>query len=232
MVLVRPTEEGNVGAAARAMANMGLEELVLVAPECRVGATARARAVGAGGILEGHRTADSLAAAAAPFQRLVGTTSSRGRSLPAAPIGPRELPAVLAGDPPGGRTALVFGGERSGLTTDELALCSPLVRIPCASRQPTLNLAQAVLLIAWELRAARLPPAAGVDDAPPAATAAEIEGLFEQLTPLLERIGFARDDTFASALRDLRRLAARAGLSEREVALLRGICRRGRHALR
>ena len=245
VILVRPQEEGNVGAVARAMANMGLEELVLVAPECEPGRLAEAFAVDAREILEARRTHDDFAEAVAPFERLVATSSSRGRTLPRAPLAPRDLPSVLAGDPPGTRAALVFGGERSGLTTEELARCDPLVTIPTAARQPTLNLSQAVLVLAYELwlararegraasRTAATAPAEVQVAAPlPPATAGEVEGLFGQLEPLLRDIGFARDDTFESVLRDLRRLAARASLTSREVIVLRGICRRGTNALR
>ena len=228
---MRPQEEGNIGAVARAMANMGLDELILVAPQCEIGRTATAFAVHAQSILDGRRTTADFAQAIAPFQRLVATSSSRGRTLGRPALAPRELPALLAADPPGTHTALVFGGERSGLSTDELARCEPLVTIPAAARQPTLNLSQAVLILAYELWAVRAPRAEQTA-APPAAPAGEVEGLFGQLEPLLREIGFARDDTFDSALRDLRRLAARAAPSSREVTVLRGICRRGRHALR
>jgi tRNA/rRNA methyltransferase len=244
VILVRPQEEGNVGAVARAMANMGLDELIVAEPQCELGRMATAFAVDAVPILEGRRTVGDFAAAAAPFQRLVATSSSRGRILSRPPVTPRELPAVLAADPPGTRTALVFGGERSGLNTDELARCDPLVTIPASVRQPTLNLSQAVLIVAYELWTARAEAGGPGSAAPPItpaeiraalpqpAAAAEVEGLFGQLEPLLRDIGFARDDTFDSVLRDLRRLAARASLSDHEVTVLRGICRRGRNALR
>jgi tRNA/rRNA methyltransferase len=232
VVLVRPQEEGNIGAVARAMANTGLEELILVAPQCELGRIATAFAVDARPILEAHRACADFAEAVASFQRLVATSSSRGRVLGSPPLTPRELPALLAADPPGTRTALVFGGERSGLTTDELARCEPLVTIPAAARQPTLNLSQAVLILAYELWIARREPTGFRVEVPQTATAGEVEGLFGQLEPLLRKIGFARDDTFPSVLRDLRRLASRAGLSSQEVVVLRGICRRGRNALR
>ena len=244
VILVRPQEEGNVGAVARAMANMGLDELIVVAPQCELGRMAEAFAVDAREILAARRTVGEFAEAIAPFQRLVATSSSRGRTLDRPPLAPRELPAVLAADPPGSRAALVFGGERSGLTTDELARCEPLVTIPAAARQPTLNLSQAVLVLAYELWLARLEATAGAPAGPaelaepqlapppPTASADEVDGLFGQLEPLLKRIGFARDDTFGSVLRDLRRLAARAALTRHEVIVLRGICRRGRNALR
>ena len=230
IVLVRPTEQGNVGAAARAMANMGLGRLVLVEPAVELGRIAYAFAVGAGDILDRAEHHDSLAAALAGFQRAVGTTSDRARAHGIPLLGPEELAPVLAADPAGTATALVFGPERSGLTTDELARLSPLVRIPCASKHPTLNLAQAVLLVTWELRRAGIRPAED-DVRRPGAAIGDVQGLFDQLTPLLARIGFARDDTFESVLRDLQQLAARAELGEREVQILRGLCRRAAYAL-
>ena len=230
VVLVRPTEEGNIGAAARAMANMGLDRLLLVEPAAELGATAYAFAVGARDVLDRAERHASLSVALGPYQRVVGTTSDRARARDVELLEPGELVPLLAADPPGTRTALVFGPERSGLTTDELAHLAPLVRLPCATRQPTLNLAQAVLLVAWELR--RSDPARWEGaERPPAATVGDVEGLFAQLEPLLGRIGFARDNTFDGVLRDLRQLAARAGLSEREIQILRGLCRRAGYAL-
>lgn len=232
VVLVRTQEEGNIGSTARAMANMGLEDLVLVSPLARIGRVARAFAVGAGDVLDGARTVSSLAEALVPHRRIVGTTSARSRELPVPIISPRELPARLAADPPGLPTALVFGGEASGLTNDEMALCGLLVRIPCAAKQPTLNLAQAVLLVAWELWFAGPGPVHETIEEEPPATGGEVEGLFEHLVPLFREIGFARDDTFDAVLLDLRRMAARGRPTSREVSLLRGMARRAGHTLR
>lgn len=231
VILVRTQEEGNIGSTARAMANMGLTDLVLVSPKARIRQVARAFAVGAGDILERAETVDSLEEALAPFRRIVGTTSARARGLPVPVIDPKELPVRLASDPADLPTALVFGPEASGLNNEELALCSLLVRIPCAPRQPTLNLSQAVLLVAWELWSssdASSEPAG--DDLVPA-TGGEVQGLFDHLVPLFRRIGFARDDTFDAVLKDLRRMAARGRPTSREISLLRGIARRADHAL-
>jgi TrmH family RNA methyltransferase len=242
VVLVRPREEGNVGAAARAMANMGLGRLILVEPAAALGTVARAFAVGAGEVLDGCTRAESLRAALAPFPRVVATTSTRDRRLPVPLVGPRELPERLAADPPGTPVALVFGPEVGGLTNEELAFANLVVMVPCAPRQPTLNLAQAVLILAYELYQAETGEAPGqaetvVDaDTPPGpldppARSAEVDGLFDRLAALLRRIGFERDSTFPGVLRDLRAAAARARLSSREVTILRGICRRAEHAL-
>lgn len=238
VVLVRPREEGNVGATARAMANMGLDRLLLVEPAAPLGDVARAFAVGARQVLEGAQRVPSLAAALAPFRRVVATTSTRDRRRDLPLLAPRELPAFLAADPPGTPTALVFGPEVGGLTNDELALAGAVVHVPCAPVQPTLNLAQAVLVLAYELHVSRLgePSRLGAgtgsrEAAEPYATAGELDGLFAQATEALVASGFARDDTFAGVLRDLRQLAARAAPREREVAILRGICRRLLRAL-
>jgi len=243
VVLVRPREEGNVGAAARAMANMGLGRLILVEPAASLGPTAKAFAVGARHVLDGCSRVASLREALAPFPRVIGTTSTRDRRQAVPLIGPRQLPERLAADPPGTPVALVFGPEVGGLTNEELACANLVVSIPCAPVQPTLNLAQAVLILAYELYQARLGaaprPALGAAElagaaglaAEPPATSADVDGLFDQAAAVLRRIGFDRDSTFPGVLRDLRAAAARARLSEREAAILRGICRRAGHAL-
>jgi tRNA/rRNA methyltransferase len=229
VILVRTQEEGNIGAAARAMANMGLEQLLLVAPRAPVGDTARAFAVGARDVLENARVVSTLAEAPAPFQRVVGTTSARGRGDGG--ITARDLPAVVAGDAPGTAAALVFGPEASGLTADELALCSPIVQVPCALRQPTLNVAQAVLVVSYELFEAGESPPRRSGEAATRATAGELAGLLDDAAEVLGLVGFARDSTFDGVLADLRSLAARSGLTPREVSILRGVCRRARHRL-
>lgn len=236
VVLVRPREEGNVGAAARAMANMGLDRLILVEPAAELGPVAAAFAVGARHVLDGARRVSGLREALAPFRRIVGTTSSRDRRWEVPVLTPRELPAHLVQDPPDTPTALLFGPEVGGLTNDELALASLLVTIPCSPVQPTLNLAQAVLIVAYELFQARgqigqIPSPSAVGHPEPPATTGELDGLFDHAAEVLRQVGFERDDSFAGVLRDLRRLAARAGPTSREVSILRGICRRTQRAL-
>lgn len=233
VILVHPREEGNVGSAARAMANMGLERLILVDPAAELGKVAAAFAVGAKHVLDGIERKPTLREAAAPFRRVIGTTSARDRRWDVPLLTPRELPAWLAQDPPDTPAVLVFGPEVGGLTNDDLALASAVVTIPCSPVQPTLNLAQAVLVLAYELYIARgeLPPPAAVGHPEPPATSGEIDGLFEHATEVLQKIGFDRDDSFEGVLRDLRRLAARAAPDSRDVAILRGICRRALRAL-
>jgi TrmH family RNA methyltransferase len=229
IILVRPTEAGNVGSVARAMANTGLGELIIVEPAVEIGRTARAFAVGAVSILEQARRCDSLAEAMSPFQQLIGTSSQRSRAPKVPLLTPRQLASRYSSRPQP-RTALVFGPERTGLTTEELAHCTLLVRIPAAPRQPTLNLAQAVLIVAHELFVARL-QAAHDGEPPDRASLGDIESFLSHLREVLTLVGFNRDDTFDSVFRDLRRLTARADLRPREVTILRGILRRAEHQL-
>jgi len=231
VVLVRPREEGNVGSAARAMANMGLDRLILVEPAAEIGKIGTAFAVGARSILDNIERVPDLHQALAPFRRVIGTTSTRDRRLGIPLLSPRELPGWLAQDPPGTPTALVFGPEVGGLTNEELALASAVVTIPCSPVQPTLNLAQAVLVLSYELFVAGDAEAAPVAPPKPPASAGEIDGLLGHAAEVLERVGFARDDSYAGVLRDLRRLAARAAPDSRDVRVLRGICRRTLGAL-
>jgi len=236
VLLVRTQEAGNIGAAARAMANMGLSELHLAAPRADpADHAALAFAVGARDLLAAARRHDSLPQALASFAHVVGTTSERDRAASPPPISAADLPRHLATLPNGTPTVLVFGPESSGLTRDELSLCQVVVQIPCAPEHPTLNLAQAVLLVAYEMHQARMRGNSSLESAEdeddlPAATE-QLDGLAAQLDPLLRRIGFARDSSYRAVKRDLRQLLARASPNRREVRILRGIARRGMHAL-
>lgn len=222
VVLVRPREEGNVGAVARAMANMGLSELVLVEPAPPIGGVAKGFGVGGWHVLDGVRRVASLEEAVADFHRVVGTTALRERARRRARlVDPRELAEILAQDPPETSTALVFGPEDTGLTRPELERTSPVVRIPTAAEHPTLNLSQAVLVVAWELHRTT----AGVEasssvlssDREPPATAAEVEGLLEAASAVLDRSGFDQPRIKRSLLADLRRLTLASEASSHEV---------------
>jgi len=229
IILVRPREEGNVGAVARAMANMGLKRLVLVEPAPELGGIARGFGVGGWEILDGVTRGLPFAEAVAPFGRLVATASRRQRPLRRHRIlAPRELSTFL--------TALVFGPEDSGLKREELERCNPVVTIPCHRDQPTLNLAQSVLILAYELFVAD-PPAEnlGLEAGPapestapkdPLATSAEIQVLERQVDALLPGFGYDQTTIRAGLLRDLLRLLTRSDPSEREVRILRSLCNR------
>jgi tRNA/rRNA methyltransferase/tRNA (cytidine32/uridine32-2'-O)-methyltransferase len=152
IVLSRPAESGNVGAVCRAMKNMGLSKLRLVAPEITDTAALRARAIHAGDVWEGAQTFDTLAGAVADCTIVAGTSRRRGHKRKAITMNPRELAGYLAGRE--GNAALVFGNERTGLETGEIALCSLASHIDADAAFPSLNLSHAVQIYCYELRAA------------------------------------------------------------------------------
>ncbi len=232
IVLVRPREEGNVGAAARAMANFGLERLILVEPAAVLGSTARAMAMHAFHVLDRIERYPSYEAALAEFEIVIATASLRERGWPDRVLTARELPEWLERHACGARVAVVFGPEVSGLTSQELARSTALVSIPCAPEQRTLNLAQTVLLVAYELSQGR-----AASWVPPHVEAARrapfqlLERVDRELVELLQLAGFARDKTFRRVRGDIRRMLAKAQLSEREAMILGGIVRRTRRSL-
>ncbi len=224
VVLVRPSRGGNVAAACRAMKNMGVRSLSLVgADDLVLDRDARALAYGAWDVLEGARRVAALSAAVAECTLVVATT---GRDV-AGTWSPRRLAAEAEARSRGGRLAIVFGPEASGLRRDELDSCHVLVRVPTDPAQPSLNLAQAVLLLAYELRLASLGlpvRAVPVGDEPPAA-AGELEQAMQDLREGLLAIGYLDPANPDRILTELRRLLARAGPSGREITLLRGLAR-------
>jgi TrmH family RNA methyltransferase len=225
VVLVRPARPANVAAACRAMKNMGLRRLTLVGvgPGFVAGED-RNLAYGAWDVLDAARHAASLPDAVAGAVFVAGT-SGRGE---AGAIAPRQLAEKAAALAPGDRLAVVFGPEASGLGNDELALCHARVHIPADSLHPSLNLAQAVLIVAYELRLGPAPPLPAADE--PRATAGELEQALAELRAALLAIGYLNPDNPDAVLAELRRLLARAGPTAREVTLLRGLARQVRWA--
>lgn len=218
VVLVRPARPANVAASCRALKNMGLGSLVLVEPP-EIGDDARGLAYGAWDVLAGARRARDLREAVAPCTLVVATS---GRSAPEAWT-PRHLVEEAPRLAAGGRTALVFGPEASGLRRDELDLCPWRVHIPADPAQPSLNLAQAVLLLAYEVRlSAGLGEAAAPAEA---ATAGEVEEALDALGEALLAVGYLNPENPGAILAELRRLLARASPTPREVLLLRGLAR-------
>ena len=229
VVLVRPEHPGNIGAAARAMKNMGFSALHLVAPRCgHLTPEALAMAYGARDVLDGARVHAAPAEAVADARWVVGLSMPRpGRSASErlAEAAPGIARHARAHD-----VALVFGSEISGLSNDDLAACHQIVAIPTDPAQPSLNLAQAVLLACYELARAE-PPPAGFDPAPPLAAAAELDGLHRHLADTLRAIDFLRPPHDRHLLRDFRAMITRARLDPREVRILRGILRQTLWAL-
>jgi TrmH family RNA methyltransferase len=220
VVLVRPARPANVAAACRAMKNMGLGSLRLVAsPDGLAAPEARALAYGAWDVLDAAVVFPTLVDAVADAA-LVVMTSARPE---AAGWTPRRLAAEVARLAGSGRVALVFGPEASGLTLAELALAHVTVRIPTDPAQPSLNLAQAVLLVAYELFLAP-----GVEAEPaeqPRATAGELEAALRELRDALILVGYLNPTNPDAILGELRALVVRGRPTPREVSLLRGMAR-------
>src|SRR5687767_4809909 len=228
IVLVRPSRAANVAAAARALKNMGLGSLVLVQPPPDLDRPeARALAYGAWDLLDSARIAPDLRSAVSACT-LVAATSARDEGR-AATRSPREFAAEAAELAKGGRVAVVFGPEATGLLNDELALCQIRIRVPTHAAQPSLNLAQAVLLVAYELRLAALPNAP--TDAPaPRALAGAVEEALDELRDALLAINYLNPESPQPILSELRALLLRAAVTTREVSLLRGMARQVRWA--
>jgi len=227
-VLFRPQSGGNVGAAARALKNMGFDDLRLVGRVPSNDREAVKMAVHADDILASATVYPDLAGALADCSLAVGTTSRRGgyRSR-ATPLRPAaiELDALAASN----KIALVFGREDRGLTNHELKLCHRLITIPTAPEYPSLNLAQAVMVVAYELMMAASAPAV-VDGGPtPEFVAASVsDPMLQRMADALVSIGFIPDDNPDHIMFALREIFGRSGLTAREAEIFNGMARQMR----
>lgn len=223
IVLVNPTHPGNIGAAARAMKNMGLRELHLVQPAAFPHADAIARASGATDILDAARVHDALEPAIAECGLVVGT-SARQRHLPWELLEPRECVPRMVQAARGGEVAVVFGAERTGLTNVELARCNLLISIPTDPAYSSLNLAMAVQVVSYELWLAMRPGTpAPAELEVPLATAEEMQRLYAHFEAVFELIDFKDRTGGGHLMTRLRRLFNRAQLDQNEMNILRGI---------
>jgi TrmH family RNA methyltransferase len=225
VVLVEPLYGGNVGSAARVMANFGLDRLVLVRPaegifeDPSLEPMARDAALP---IVRGARVTDSLAEALADTEIALGFTTRLGKRRR---DGYDLRPAVgaLALDFPAARVAAVFGSENKGLSTADLDLCHWLVRIPTEQGFTSLNLAQAVGLFAYELRAVRRAEGAGRPQSRGVATVSQMEGFYGHLERVLLKIGFIEEASPARMMNQFRRMFGRRLPDPRDVRILRGV---------
>ncbi|MGD1886241.1 MAG: RNA methyltransferase [Cohaesibacteraceae bacterium] len=236
VVLVEPLLGENIGMVARAMGNFGWRRLRRVKPrDGWPNAKAGAAASGAVHVVEGAELFDSLEAALADLS-LVFVTSARKHDLAKSVVGPvdaarRSVTFETAGE---GRVGYVFGREAWGLTNDEVTLCDDILTLPVDPTYASLNIAQAVLLCAYEWREAallrqghqdeltRLPIATA--ERSPLADKRAMQGLFDHLEGLLDTSGFFRPpEKREGMIRNLRTLFQRARLNEQEVRTLRGV---------
>jgi tRNA/rRNA methyltransferase len=222
IVLVRPQLGENIGKAARAMLNFGLTEMRLVSPrDGWPNPQAGPAASGADVVLERAQVFDSVADAVADCAHVYATTvRKRGVTKPV--VTPEAAARAIHAGP--GRSALLFGPERSGLETDDVALARTILTVPINPEFGSLNLAQAVILVAYEWskgQALASPPAVELD---PPAPQEELEGMIGQLDALLVGAGFFHPpDRTPATRRTLRTLLTKPGWTAQEVRTMRGV---------
>jgi len=226
IVLNRPQDIVNIAGTVRAMANTGLHRLRLVRPEIFDAHRIAGIAHGTEPLIENIAIFDTLEAAVADAGRIIGTTARR-RTASYVWQHPREAAPGLLAMAPGleGPITIVFGPEDKGLTNEELDLCERLLVVPTSAQFPSLNLAQAVLLIAYELMLA-----AGATGALPSpkrragrASPTGLRALFEDTRTALETIEFFKSRNERMVMRSVRAILRRADLNAREAGLLRAM---------
>lgn len=222
IILVRPQLGENIGKAARAMLNFGLTEMRLVAPrDGWPNPDAGPAASGADIVLEKAEVFETLAEAVADISHVYATTvRKRGVTKPV--LTPAEAAGAMIATP--GRSAILFGAERSGLETDEVAFARSIITVPINPKFGSLNLAQAVILCAYEWSKHQVlasPPKVDLD---PPAPQQELDGMIEQMFSLLEtRNYFFPPDRAAATRQTLRNLLTKPGWNSLEIRTLRGV---------
>ncbi|MCB1597018.1 MAG: RNA methyltransferase [Gammaproteobacteria bacterium] len=222
-VLFEPTHPGNIGSVARAIKTMGFQQLYLVNPPPEhICTDSRAMASGAQDVLHGAKVVTSLPEALEGCGLVLGA-SARHRRIGCPEMDPRECARQAMEQAASKPVALVFGPERSGLANEELDLCSAIVYIPANPDYSSLNLSQAVQIIAYELRQQQilereLPPRES-----PLAGPAAMELFYEHFERVLLASGFLNPQNPRHLMRRLRRLFNRAQVDENELNILRGI---------
>jgi TrmH family RNA methyltransferase len=222
IILAGTKYSGNVGAAARAMHNMGLGRLRLVAPQCTLDEDAIRMARSGNPVLPAARAYRSLGAALRGIRFVVGTTGKSGGNREETTSARAIAPLILA-HAARRRVGIVFGPEDTGLIDDDLLRCQMLLRIPTQPSSHSINLAQAVMIVCYELFLGHLScePAR----VPVLATVEQIEAMYEQLEAALRTIGFLQDENARHMMFRMRRLLGRTGLERSDVGILRGIAR-------
>ena len=226
IVLVRPQLGENIGKAARAMLNFGLTEMRLVSPrDGWPNPSAGPAASGADIVLQNAKVYDSVAAATADCAQVFATTvRKRGVTKPV--VTPEQAATEIHAAP--GRSAILFGPERSGLETDDVAVARTIITVPINPEFGSLNLAQAVILVAYEwskgLTAERGLSQPSINPIMPPAPQEELDGMIGQLDAMLMGAGFFHlPDKMQSTRRTLRTLLTKPGWSSQEIRTLRGV---------
>jgi tRNA/rRNA methyltransferase len=221
IVLSHTTHPGNIGAAARAMKTMGLCRLFLVKPERFPHVDAQAFATGATELLESAVLCDNLDEALRGTVLAIASTA-RHRDLAHEVVDCREASRRLVAEAAAGEVALVFGTERSGLTTQEIGRCHAIAVIPTSMEYSSLNLAQAVQVFAYELRMAAVGEQVYAQHPSDLATHDEVEGFYRHLEETFYSSGFLDPREPKRLMQRMRRLFARARMEKKELNILRG----------
>jgi TrmH family RNA methyltransferase len=220
-ILVEPREPGNIGASARAMKNMGFKNLTLVKPADHLAEEARQMACQGTDVLEHAKVYATLGAAIRDKQFVVGTTRRSGRTRGMiVPLKESVKKIIRAAEK--NKIAILFGRERNGLTNKEVAQCSFLITIPSDPSSPSLNLAQSVLLVAYELGWKTYKSAS-----PEFVTHEAFEDLNRHIRATLRLLDYAPrgdSDLEKTIMRNLKHLIGRAGLTEWELKMIHGLC--------
>jgi len=226
IVLVNTSHPGNIGGVARAMKNMGLSKLYLVAPRQFPDEQADWRAASAGDVLQRAVVTQTLEEAVAECQFVVGT-SARGRRIPWPLLDPRQCAERMAEASSREQVAVLFGREDRGLTNDELQLCNLHLNIPTSADYSSLNLAMAVQIVCYELRMLLdvdvLPKSEDEQWDTPFSSSENMERFYGHLEQTLIDIEFLDPAAPRQLMARLRRLYGRVRLDEMELNILRGI---------
>jgi len=223
IVLIEPSHPGNIGATARSMKTMGLENLYLVRPKRFPNKEANTLAAAAEDVLTRAHVLEDASEAIQDCQYIFGTTSRR-RSDNWKIVTPRECAQKLFTSKYTAKSAILFGRESSGLTNQELDLCSYLIHIPANPEYMSLNLASAVQVVSYELYLASLQlKAKHTMPKQDIADSSETEFLYEHFEQVLSNIGFLNTKNPAKLMRKLRKMLNRRSLTKEEVQILRGI---------
>lgn len=224
MVLQRPRFPENIGAAARAMRNMGIRRMIVVEPEnYDLPRVLKMATHVAADVVQEIQIANNLREALSPFHLVVGTTARLGgeRETVRSPAHMAERLISLSRE---NAIAIVFGPEDRGLSNEDLRLCHELVNIPTAEFS-SLNLAQAVMVICYELYTAGGGRPLTASNAPRLATRNELDGMYDQLRDILVRISYINPENPDYWMNKIRHFFTRIQLKAGEVSIIRGICR-------
>jgi len=222
IVLIETSHPGNIGAAARAMKNMCLDQLYLVNPKEFPSAVATARASGADDVLAGAVCCSSLQEAVKDCSLVIGA-SARLRSVEWPELDPRQCATLANVEAKQSPVAIIFGREDSGLSNAELDKCQYLVHIPTNPVYQSLNIAAAIQVICYELYLASKEEGEAGEVLSVRATGEKMEGFFEHMELALTEIGFLKPPGCQKLVRRLRRLYNRAQLDETDINILRGV---------